>query len=78
MLALVVSYSDTDTLAKWMRVSSEYNELAAPILYEFVTLDYVDRVPFSATTENILRKPINRQEVGGKDEQTSEGQGHYD
>jgi hypothetical protein len=70
VLALVVSYSNNDTLAKWMRVSSEYNELAAPFLYEYITLDYGEAIDYDTQA--------NRQEVGGKDEQPSEGQGDYD
>jgi hypothetical protein len=43
-----------------MRVSSEYNKIAVPYLYEYITIGPGDRSPFAATTENMIRRPIQR------------------
>jgi hypothetical protein len=43
-----------------MRVSSQYNKIAVPYLYEYITIGPGDRSPFAATTENMIRRPIQR------------------
>jgi len=46
-----------------MRVSSEHNKIAVPYLYEYITIGPGDKSPFAATTENMIRRPIQRKSV---------------
>jgi hypothetical protein len=60
VLALVISSSSSSTLSKWMRVNSQCNKVAAPCLYQYITLRDEQPSIFTAATNTVIPESISR------------------